>query len=148
MPTHSIPSHADIPEHYTWNAPSVFPSSEAWEAELKSITADLPMLKRFAGHLADGPATLADAFEAAETLLRRMGKVWVYAGMSLAVDTNNPAAVRMSGQAGALFAQVQASLAFMDPELLAISGHFDQGERPQDARLAPFLDTGSRPLRE
>jgi oligoendopeptidase F len=103
----------------------------------------LPTLKRFAGHLADGPATLANAFEAAEALLRRMGKVWVYAGMSQAVDTNDPAAVRMSGQAGALFAQVQASLAFMDPELLAIGEPTLRdwiAAEPRLAHLAHYAD--------
>ncbi|MCX6028969.1 MAG: oligoendopeptidase F [Chloroflexi bacterium] len=120
MSTQPIPSHADIPARYTWNAPSVFQTAEAWEIEQKSITADLPQLKRFAGHLADGPVILADALDAIETLLRRVGKVLVYASMAQAVDTTDQPAARMNGQAWALFAQVQAAMAFLDPELIAL----------------------------
>jgi oligoendopeptidase F len=120
MSTQTIPFHADIPARYTWNAPSVFQTAEAWEIEQKSIAADLPQLRQLAGRLADGPAVLAGALEAIETLLRRVGKVLTYASMAQAVDTTDQAAARMNGQAYALFAQVQAAMAFFDPELIAI----------------------------
>ena len=64
MSTQTIPFHADIPARYTWNAPSVFQTAEAWEIEQKSIAADLPQLRQLAGRLADGPAVLAGALEA------------------------------------------------------------------------------------
>ena len=68
MRTDSIPAHSEIPPRYTWNAPSVFPSIEAWEAELASVVEALSELKPYQGHLADGPATSADAFDMLQDL--------------------------------------------------------------------------------
>ncbi len=120
MTNTSIPNHSDIPERYTWNAASVFPSVAAWETELKSVTASLPQVKQYQGRLAEGSAILADALAVLETLMRRVGKLYVYAYMSHQVDTNDQVATRMNGQALGLFGQAMAATSFLQPELLAI----------------------------
>ena len=53
-----IPHHSEINPRYTWNATSVFPTVEAWEAEFERVAGDLAGVQQFAGHLADGPAIL------------------------------------------------------------------------------------------
>ena len=70
MTPNTIPAHSDIDPKYTWNAPSVFPTVEAWEAECASVAADLAGLQQYQGHLADGPAVLADAM----TAIQRPGR--------------------------------------------------------------------------
>ncbi|MFN8458798.1 MAG: oligoendopeptidase F [Anaerolineae bacterium] len=116
----TIPLRSEIPLKYTWNATSIFASSEAWEAELQSVLASLSELDRFRGHLGDSPVTLVEANEVIDRLVYRAGKVSIYADMSHEVDTGNQAAVRMSSQAMSLMGRVRAALAFLDPELLAI----------------------------
>ncbi len=115
-----IPTRDQIPHGYTWNAESVFASPQAWQAEWNSLANDLPNLKKFQGHLADGASMLADALEAIDQIIRRIGKIYVYASMSHAVDTPNQAASKMSSEAQGLFGQVSAAVSFLDPELIAI----------------------------
>jgi oligoendopeptidase F len=138
MPEVTLLSRSEVPAEYTWNAPSVFPSVEAWEAEFKSLAESLPDAARFQGHLADGPASLAEAREAAENLLRRVGRVYVYASMSHNVDTTDQAATRMLGRAQGLFGQVAAALAYFDPELLAIGREKLEQWLKAEPRLADF----------
>lgn len=114
------PRNAIAPEH-TWNAPSVFPSPDAWAAELEAVAAALLGFQtRFKGYLAGGPALLADFFDTYSDLLGRAGKILVYAGMESAVDTSNQDAAAMDSRASALFSQVLAAGAFANPEILSI----------------------------
>lgn len=120
MPNQTIPAHSDIDPQYTWNAPSVFPSDEAWEAEYASVARDLAGLRAYQGCLAEGPAVLADAVAAVERVTQRVYKLYVYAGMAYAVNTNDQAAAKRNGRAQGLAGQAMAAAAFLDPELLAI----------------------------
>lgn len=116
----SILLRNEIPLEHTWNDQSVFQSVEAWQAELKSITESLPDFDKFKGHLADGPKTLAEAFEASDSLVRRVGKLAVYAVMSHSVDTSDQEAAGRFGQAQGLRGKAMATVAFLDPELISI----------------------------
>ena len=106
MTPNTIPAHSDIDPKYTWNAPSVFPTVEAWEAESASVAADLAGLQQYQGHLADGPAVLADAMVAIQNLVGRAQKLHTYAGMSYAVNTNDATAAKRHGRVQGLWGQV------------------------------------------
>jgi oligoendopeptidase F len=138
-----IPAREEIPAQYTWNAPSVFESYAAWESESASITASLGDLGRFQGHLADGPAILADALEAIEDLMRRVGKVYTYAGMDHHVDVTDQRAAGVYSKAQGLYGKALAAIAFFDPELLAVGEEkirlWMQGE-PRLAIMAHYVD--------
>jgi oligoendopeptidase F len=101
MSKDTVPARSDISPQYTWNAPSVFESDEAWEAEFSSVSEALRGFGKFQGHLGDG-------------------KVLVYATMNHAVDMADQAAAGASDRARGLWAQMSATVAFIDPELLAI----------------------------
>ncbi len=133
--TATVPPRSQIAPEHTWNAPSVFPSVEAWEAEFKAIQERLPALKQHQGHLGDGPASLADAFAAVEDVLQRAEKVFVYASMNYHVDTTDQAAARLYGQARGLFGQVLAAIAFLNPALIALGEETVRGWCAADERL-------------
>ena len=109
VPSTPVPPRSEVPPEHTWNAPSVFPSAEAWEAELKRVLEKLPALDQYRGHLGDGPGTLAEARALIDELVLRAGKVYVYANMGHQVDTTDQAAARMFGRAVGLFGQVIAA---------------------------------------
>src|SRR5688572_11259749 len=96
-----VPARSDIAKEFTWNAESVYPSLDAWAAELKAVSEALPTLTPFQGKL-DNAATLADWLETSEALARRVSQLSFYARMSQAVETTNQTAVSMVGQVGAL----------------------------------------------
>ena len=56
----------------------------------------------------------------ATSLVRRQGQVFVYAILGYAVETTDQDAVARFGRAQSVQAQVDAALAFVDPELLAL----------------------------
>ena len=110
-----------LDKKFLWNAESVFKDTAAWKAEYESVKAALPGLAARAGTLAAGGAKgLADTIELLLGLLKRTGRLYIYASMSQAVDTGDTVAQGMNGQAGGLFGQYQASASFLDPELLTI----------------------------
>jgi oligoendopeptidase F len=135
MSTETIPAHSEIDPQYTWNAPSVFPSEADWEAEYGSIAQDLAGLRAYQGRLAEGPALLAEAVAAIERLMQRVYKLYTYASMSYAVNTNDQDAAKRNGRAQGLAGQALAAAAFLDPELLAIGEATLRGWLAEDARL-------------
>jgi oligoendopeptidase F len=132
MPT-ALP-RAKVKKNQTWNAESVFTSPEEFDAEVKSLIESLPSIKRFKGHLGDGPEMLLEAMEVIELTSRRAAKIQVYATMSSAVDTGNQQGAAMSGKAMSALAQGVAAISFVDPELLSIG----------DAKLRQWLKDDTR----
>jgi oligoendopeptidase F len=134
----AIRPRAEIPPELTWNAPSVFESDAAWQAEFKRLSDSLPDVRRFQGRLGDSPAALADAWSAIEQLTRDVGKVFVYAGLAHSVDTADQKAAGMHGQAQGLYARAGAAVSFLDPELLAIGEDKLRGWLAVEPRLAVY----------
>lgn len=131
MSAQTLPRRGEVPVQYTWNAPSVYASPEAWTAELRSVAASLPEFAAYQGHLAEGAGVLARVLEARDDLARRTGRLVMYARMSHSVDTTDPAAARMEAEAAGLLGRVRAAVAFVEPEILAL-GH-EQVERWMEA---------------
>jgi oligoendopeptidase F len=120
MAERKVRTRAEIAEKYQWNAPSVFATPQDWQVEATSLQGEIGQLESFQGKLGEGPEKLLAAMDVYEGLLRRGGKVYVYATLSQQVDTTNPEGTRMIGQAMALFGQMNATSAFIEPELLSI----------------------------
>ena len=75
--TQTLPARAEVDKKFTWNGESIFPDEAAFEAALGTILARLPDLAEFKGHVGRSADTLADWFDAAESVQRLMGKVFV-----------------------------------------------------------------------
>jgi oligoendopeptidase F len=139
MAEKTLPRRSEIPEAQTWNAPSVFVSRAAWEAEydaLKEIIPDLP--KQFQGHLSANADVLVSYLETFYDLYRRLGKVYVYASMFAAADTADQEAAALTGQAMSLFSQLMTAAAFAEPEMITIGHDTLKTWMQQDARLAVY----------
>jgi oligoendopeptidase F len=116
----AVPPRSAIDQKYTWNAESVFPSRADWQTAADSIPGQIADVQKFKGRLAEGAAVLAEYFTAADQLVRRVGRITSYAGMSVNCDSTNTDASTMYGQAIGIYSQLTAALAFANPELLAI----------------------------
>ncbi len=141
--TELLKDRAQIPVEETWNAESVFPTVADWQAAFEALQALLPQLKDYPGTLTQSGARLADYLALAEDLNRRAAKLYFYAMMSSAVNTYDANARTLTGQILGLYAQMQALMAFAEPELLAagreaVTALLAQDERLQDR--AQWLD--------
>ncbi|MGH2523500.1 MAG: oligoendopeptidase F, partial [Anaerolineales bacterium] len=85
----TIPARSAIAPEHTWNAPNVFESDAAWEAEFKQVAESLPEVGAFQGKLGESAAALAEALEARDALLNQINKAAMYAAMAHLVDTTN-----------------------------------------------------------
>jgi len=133
-----IRSREGIPARYTWNAPSVFESDGAWEDEVTAFAESLSDFRVYQGRLQDGGGVLATALEARDGLLRRLGKVLVYASMNHSLEMTDQSATRAVGRARGLGAQVSAVTAFLEPELLAIGQSTIKKWMQEEPRLAVY----------
>jgi oligoendopeptidase F len=115
-----VPPRSAIAREHTWNAESVFPTVEDWQAEAQALPEAVGEVTRFQGRLAEGPAVLLEAVGAIEALLRRVFRVSTYALMDHSVDTADQAAARRFGQGQGLFGRILGAIGFFDPELLVI----------------------------
>ncbi len=139
----TIPPRSEIAPEHTWNAPSLFPSVEAWRAAYKQLEASIPEIDRFKGHLEDSPATLADALELVDRRTEAIGKLFTYTTMASSVDTTDQVAAGLDSQVNGLYGRLRASSAFVDPEILAIGrAKLDQwiAQEPRLAVFAHYID--------
>jgi oligoendopeptidase F len=126
------------PVERTWDAESVFPTVEAWEAELEALVADLPTLEAYSGRLAEGAVVIVEALAVRDGLVRRLGHVFVYAAVGWAVDTTDQDAVGRYGRAQTLYGQVTAAVSFIEPELLALGEDRLREWSEETGALSPY----------
>ncbi|MGC9469556.1 MAG: M3 family oligoendopeptidase, partial [Anaerolineae bacterium] len=120
MAQETVPTRDEIPDQYKFNAPSMFASEAAWEREVEELGDAIRVLAAFEGRLGEGPEVLAKALDVMAVLTERLGKVYVYASLSYAVNMRDQAAAMRVGRARDLFGRFAAAQAFFDPELLFI----------------------------
>ena len=136
MPT-ALP-RSKVKKSQIWNAESVFNAPAAFDAEVDDLVRSLTEVKKFQGHLGEGPQTFLAAMDVIEAISRRAAKVRVYASMSSAVDATDQSAAAMSSRATSALAQVSAATSFVEPELLTIG----------EERLEGWLDQPGMELYE
>lgn len=134
----TVPLRNKVDKKFTWNAESVFPSSEAWEQEIKQIIEDISVVKRYQGRLAESPAVLSEALEAVFELIACVQKAFMYARFSTAVDATNQHAAGMRDKAQGVFGQVISAVAFVQPELLEIGKEKLDDWMKQSEKLALY----------
>ncbi|MBI3176705.1 MAG: oligoendopeptidase F, partial [Chloroflexi bacterium] len=115
-----VRERTQIPKQFTWNAESVFATSQDWETEFTSLGAELEGLAQYHGKLAEGPATLLAALERFQELFARAWRLYQYAVIAYSVDTRQQEAAQRHGRSEGILAQATAAVAFLDPELIAI----------------------------
>ncbi|MFA9406649.1 MAG: oligoendopeptidase F [Anaerolineales bacterium] len=110
----------DAPIEHTWNDISVFATPEVWEEEYKALgeALDSYLSEDHSGW--SEPGQLADTLEALTSLMERMERLAVYAGIRASVDTTDQDAGERSSRAQGLNARIMAVYAPLEPRLLAL----------------------------
>jgi len=134
----TIPLRSEVAVADTWDAASVFPSDQAWEAAIVELDGLLRELARFRGRLGEGPGVLADWFDALEEMHAVRDKIYQYASMFYTVDTGDQTAAAKHDRAVGLFTRSIGAAAFADPELLGIGRPTLDSWINNEPRLAPY----------
>lgn len=120
MTTATVPARSEIPVESTWDLTNIYPSPAEWEATLTEVKARLVHTRRFQGRLGEGPAMLAEWLAHLQALMADTQRLVMYASLDYSTDTNNQVAAARMAQATSLSAQVQATVAFAEPEMMEI----------------------------
>ena len=133
-----IRKREDIPAQYKWNAASVYPTVEAWDAAADALLVKLEQVKKLEGKLGEDIENLVEALELGNSIAEELGKLATYAYNSQAVDTSDPEGRRMLGKMQSFFGQILGGLAFIQPEILAIDGDSLAQWRKQESLLKVY----------
>jgi oligoendopeptidase F len=138
MSTNVVPLRSEIPVEYTWDLTTIYATPVEWEAALQEVKARFPHIRTYARRLGEGPALLAAWMDEYQALMRDTQRLSMYAFLGSATDATDQAAAARVGQANSLGAEVQATIAFAEPELMAIG--FDTLRRwmVEDPKLAIY----------
>ncbi len=111
----------EIPEEDKWAIEDLYPSDEAWEADLPQLYEGKAVLESYAGRLAESGKTLYDYLYFEEMLGEKMGRLAAYCIRSSDQDTRNATYQAMVGKFMGIYAGIGAASSFSTPEIMAIS---------------------------
>ena len=113
-------ARADVPVEQTWNLRDLFASTVLWAAEVQALDAACGDLQPYRGRLGDGAVTLQACLDALEQLQQRLMRAVVFAHLRNAQDGTDPQHQAALAQVLALASRVDAGIAFIDDEILAL----------------------------
>jgi len=135
---HTLARRAEIPVEQTWDLASVYPSDDAWAAAYATAQTALPTVANYQSRLGESPTTLLAALQARDALRVAAGRLYQYAAMQVKADGGDQAAAGRLQQATGLAARLDETLAYFDPELLALDPMQVQALLTSDANLAVY----------
>ena len=123
-----IPSRDQIPAEDKWAIEDLYPTDEAWEAELATLAESQKTLASFAGRLGESGETLCAYLETMEQVDAKGELLGNYCMRRADEDTRNATYQAMSGKFMGVVVALGAACSFDTPEIMAIS----------DEKLAQF----------
>lgn len=109
-----------VPEELTWNLADIFPSPREWEADVARIPTEVQAVTKYRGKLHSGSDAVFSCLQARDQLAATFLRVSAYASLGASADATSASFQAMSARAMTLGATVDAALAFLDPELVAL----------------------------
>ena len=116
-----IRTREEIPEEDKWALEDLFPSDEAWEAELATVAEDQAYLAAFAGELTGTPENLYAYLQRSEEVGVKANLLGNYCMRKADQDTRNATYQAMNGRFNSVFVALRAATSFDTPEIMAVS---------------------------
>ena len=112
---------SEVKEADTWNVKDMYPTTEAWENELKVITAIVDKIASYEGSVAATAENLLTVLEHLASAGEKIEKAFNYAERLFDEDQTNTTHQAMSAKVYSLYAAMGSKTAFADPEIIAAS---------------------------
>ncbi|HEL2031014.1 TPA: oligoendopeptidase F, partial [Streptococcus suis] len=128
----------EIEEKYQWDLTTIFPTDDAWEAELADLQAETEKTKEFAGHLLDSAKSLLTISETQLGLMRRIENLYVYASMKNDQDTREGKYQEFQAKAMGLYSIFSQAFAFYEPEFMAITEEQLEAFKAEEPTLVQY----------
>jgi oligoendopeptidase F len=114
------PERKDVPENYKWNLADIYPSVEAWQADVSKLSNEVDKLSSYQGKLGENADVMYTALSTSSNLVKTLSKAWTYASNFSNEDLNNSVAQAMMQQMTALGTKFGEVTAYYEPEILQI----------------------------
>ena len=132
-----IPTRDQIAVEDTWDLTGIYPSDQDWSADAEQIPARLKVAAGYRGRLGASPDQLRQAIDEMMVVRQTLERLRVYATLRRDENTASDESLARYERSVALSIAAAEALAFVEPELLALSPErFD--ELRGAAILAPY----------
>ena len=121
MTEHKIPAGNELDPQFTWATTDLYPTKEAWEAEIPEIQKLIDQMKACKGTLGRSAGDLLAFLKLQDAFNLKAEPFACYAMYQRDQDSRDPQAQKMSGQMMNLLVQAEEASAFSTPEILEIS---------------------------
>lgn len=136
MARRELRKRSEIPAQYKWNMQDMFATDELWEEEAEKLLGLAKELSQYQGKLGESAATLLEFLKKSDEVSYYAERVFVYAGQKYHEDTAVSKYQGYSAKADDISVAVGSSVAFMEPEILAI----DEAKLEQFFKDEPELE--------
>ena len=110
----------DVPLKDTWDPSHVYATTQDWENDFAWIQQQCAVLAACAGTLKQGRDKVLEVLKLQNQVSEHIARLYLYAMISLNSDNSDSFYQGLSARAASLYAQFASSVAFVDPELLAL----------------------------
>jgi oligoendopeptidase F len=139
-----------VDEKHRWKLEDIYPSVDAWQADVDMMNAEVDKLADFKGTLGESSESLFKALNTGNDLVKTLWQAWIYASNLSNQNLNiseNQALLQQMRALGTKFGEVTA---YMEPEILQIPKEkIEQffAEKPELSDYDMYIDNIQR-LRE
>lgn len=116
----SYQTRAEIPDAYKWKLDDIYPTVKEWEKDVAKVETLANAFTKHKGKLGTSSATMQAAFDDYVELMRLNDKAYVYANMSLDVNSANPDLQKLGDRAEKMYTLVTEKTSWVQPEIVAI----------------------------
>ncbi len=110
----------DVADKYQWNLADIYPTVEAWQADVDMLNTEVEKLAEFKGKLGENSGSLLKALKTGNDLVKTLYRAWTYASNLSNENLNISENQAMMQQMSALGTKLGEVTAFMEPEILEI----------------------------
>lgn len=130
-----------VPLEQTWRLEDLYPSVQAWEADLLSLPELVNAVEQYRGRLHESAPVLLACLQAHEKFFVRMMRVATFAQLRETQDGTNAEYQEQSGRVGSAMAVSEAALSFVESEILSLPDGLVEKFVHEEAGLAVWRKT-------
>ncbi len=113
-------SREEIPAEFKWKLDHIYPSTKEWEQDVAKVEKLANEFTKHQGKLGSSVQSLFQALEDYSALMRLNDKAYVYANMSLDVNSGNSDLQKLADRAEKMYTLVSEKTSWVQPEIVSI----------------------------
>ena len=122
-----LPKRSEVQEIYTWNLQDMYPTLDAWEADVKKAQELAKELAAFEGNVTASADTLFNCLEKNAELMQLLSLTSNYTSRLSDQDTKNTENQALNMRIGVIISDIVSSLSFIEPEIISVDPEVLEG---------------------